>query len=287
MTDAMTLARPSGGFAMLAVDQREALRDMMAHARGADVADADMTAFKVSAARALTPYASAVLVDPEFGWDAVVADDAVAPGCALIAAADRFVAGAGEFVRESTFDRTLDIESLKRQGAVALKLLVLWREDQDPQQRIDEVSAFVEACREHDLVSVVEPVSRGRWDGRPSDLEAGVLAAPAELGGGGADLDKAEVPFKGRESDERVSEACRALTDRIDGPWVVLSSGVDADRFPETVGIACRAGASGFLAGRAVWASVLGADAVDDALRTTSVPRLERLGRIVDDNLQR
>lgn len=286
MPDPTLLARPSGGFAMLAVDQREALRDMMSRARSAEISDADMTDFKVSAAQALTPYASAVLVDPEFGWDAVVERAAVDPSCSLIAAADRFVAGNGEFVREASFDTSLDYAAMKRQGAKALKLLVLWREDQDPQQRVDEVRRFVAACRELDLVSVIEPVARGRWDGAPSDVEAGVLAAAKELGSLGADIYKAEVPFKGAESDDRVHDACRELTDSIDGPWVVLSSGVDADRFPEAVGIACRAGASGFLAGRAVWASVLGAASVDDELRTTSIPRLERLGQIVDDNIR-
>lgn len=287
MSDPTLLARPSGGFAMLAVDQREALRDMMARARSTDISDADMTEFKVSAARTLTPYASAVLIDTDFGWDAAVEQKAVDPSCALIAAADRFVAGNGEFVREATFDTSLDYQRMKSQGAKALKLLVLWREDQDPQQRIDEVRRFVAACRELDLVSIIEPVSRGRWDGAPTDVEAGVLAAAKELGDLGADIYKAEVPFKGAESDERVHDACRELTDSINGPWVVLSSGVDADRFPEAVGIACRAGASGFLSGRAVWASVLGAESVDDELRTTSIPRLERLGHIVDDNIGR
>ncbi|QPZ38302.1 aldolase [Paramicrobacterium chengjingii] len=286
MSDLTTLARPSGGFAMLAVDQREALRDMMLRARGVQISDADMTQFKVSATRALTPYASAVLIDPEFAWDAIVDQDAVAPTCARIAAADHFVAGAGEFVREASFDTTLDYEAITKQGAKALKLLVLWREDQDAQKRIDEVTAFVDACRELDLVSIIEPVARARWDGAPSDVEAGVLAAARELGDLGADIYKAEVPFKAAESDERVFDACRELTDTISGPWVVLSSGVDADRFPDAVGIACRAGASGFLAGRAVWASVLGADSVEDELRATSIPRLERLGTIVDDNIR-
>lgn len=287
MSDLTTLARPSGGFAMLAVDQREALRDMMSRARSIQIRDADMTEFKVAAARALTPYASAILADPEFAWDAIVDQDAVAPSCALIAAADHFVAGAGEFVREASFDRTLDYAAITKQGASALKLLVLWREDQDAQKRIDEVTAFVDACRSLGVVSIIEPVSRGRWDGAPSDVEAGVLAAARELGDLGADIYKAEVPFKAAESDERVFDACRELTDIINGPWVVLSSGVDADRFPDAVGIACRAGASGFLAGRAVWASVLGADDVDDDLRAISIPRLERLGTIVDDNIRR
>lgn len=113
-----------------------------------------------------------------------------------------------------------------------------------------------------------------------------MLAAAKELGDLGADIYKAEVPFKAAESDERVFDACRELTDTINGPWVVLSSGVDAERFPDAVAIACRAGASGFLAGRAVWASVLGADNVDDELRATSIPRLERLATIVDDNIR-
>lgn len=272
---------------MLAIDQREALRDMMSQARSATITDSDMTAFKVAAAQALTPYASAVLIDPEFGWDAIAEHIAVDASCSLIAAADHFTAGENEFVRESAFDTSLDYEAMKRQGAAALKLLVLWREDQDAQTRIDEVVSFVETCRSLGLVSIIEPVSRGRWDGASSDVEAGVLAAARELGDLGADIYKAEVPFKGAANDEQVFDACRALSDSINGQWVVLSSGVDAERFPEAVGIACRAGASGFLAGRAVWASVLGAESVDDELRTTSIPRLERLGTIVDDNIRR
>lgn len=283
MPDPSALARPSGGYAMLAVDQREALRDMMSKARGTPASDEDLTRFKVEAARILTPFASAVLIDPEFGWDAAVESRAVAPGCAAIAAADLFSPGADEFVRTSVFDDTLDYARMKREGAEALKLLVLWREDQAAQQRIDEVSRFVEVCRSLDLVSIIEPVSRGRWDGAPSDLESGVLAAAKELGGLGADMYKAEVPFKGNASDSEVFDASRALSDAIDGPWVVLSSGVDAERFPEAVRIACSAGASGFLAGRAVWASVLGAASIEQELRDVSIGRLERLAGVVDD----
>ncbi len=36
-------------------------------------------------------------------------------------------------------------------------------------------------------------------------------------------------------------------------PWILLSAGVDFDEFAIQVRIACTAGASGFLAGRAVW----------------------------------
>lgn len=284
--DLKSLARPSGGFAMLAVDQREALRDMMVRATGGEISDQQMTDFKVKTTEVLTPYASAVLIDKEFGWDSVVEKGVVSPRCGLISAADHFIAGEGEFVRESVLDTSLDITQLKEQGAEALKLLILWREDRDPQERISQAREFIKLCQENNVISIIEPVSRGRWDLQPSDTEAGVLEAAKELGGLGADIYKAEVPFKGAASDSEVYEASQKLTDAIDGKWVVLSSGVDEERFPETVGIACRAGASGFLAGRGVWASVVGSGSLEKDLRDISIPRLKKLGQIVDDNLQ-
>lgn len=284
--DLTPLARPSGGFAMLAVDQREALRDMMTKATGIEVSDQQMTDFKVKTAKILTPYASAVLIDKQFGWDAAMDNGAVSPGCGLIAAADHFIAGEGEFVRESVLDASLDITRLKAQGAKALKLLILWREDRDPQERIIQAREFIKVCQDNGLISIIEPVSRGRWDSRPCDTEAGVLAAAKELGGLGADIYKAEVPFKGAASDSEVYEASQKLTDAIDGTWVVLSSGVAEERFPEVVGIACRAGASGFLAGRGVWGSLVGSGTLEQDLSGISVPRLKKLGQIVDDSLQ-
>jgi sulfofructosephosphate aldolase len=57
---------------------------------------------------------------------------------------------------------------------------------------------------------------------------------------------------------------------------------VEPDDFPAAVEAACRAGASGILAGRALWRGVLGADDPSFLLRVHSAPRLQRLGEIVD-----
>ena len=286
------LARPSGGLAMLAVDQREALRAMIAERTGAPVSDEDVTAFKVAAARALTPHASAVLVDPQFGWDAVVAADAVDPACALIAAADQFVPGEHEFVRDAVLDESLDLDALATQGAQALKLLVVWRPDGDRDRRVAMVEDFVTRCRWRDLVSIIEPVSRaplagGDVAGGEFDADAGILAAARELGGLGADVYKTEVPTHGRGTDTEVLEGCRRIDDLVDGAWVVLSSGVAAARFPDAVRLACAAGASGFLAGRAVWASVVGSPRLEEDLEQVAVPALRRLVQVVDDTVGR
>src|SRR5690349_25044669 len=87
------LRRPSGAFAMLALDQRESLRTMIAGGpRAADASaptDEDLIAFKVAATRALTPFASGVLLDVPLGLEPARMAGAIASGCGVLVAADR------------------------------------------------------------------------------------------------------------------------------------------------------------------------------------------------------
>lgn len=293
--DTTALRRPSGAFAMLAVDQREAMRLMFAGdaaplADGsvppevlAAVPDETLTRFKVEAARVLTPYASGVLIDTQFAFDAAVDAGAVAPGCGLIVGADRFVPGNGEVVTDAVLDEDVRPEVARARGAVAMKLLVVWRPDEEPRRRIEMVERFVARCADAGLVSIIEPVSKAPRAGGAFDWNAGVHAAARELGALGADLYKAEVPLRGEGSADEIRRGCAALTSAIDSPWVVLSSGVAADEFPRAVELACREGASGFLAGRAVWRGCIGAPDLTEALTVDAVPRLQRLAAVVDD----
>jgi sulfofructosephosphate aldolase len=277
------LRRPSGGFAMLAVDQREALRNMLAEHQDAPVSDEQVRDFKLTAARVLSPFASAILIDRQFALAQAIEQRVVAPGCGLIASADHFESAHGELVGEVTIDRKIDPVRLKAQGVVALKLLVLYRPDGGADERVTMSQEFIEICANAGLVSILEPVSRKPLDGSEWDWNDGILAAGRELGSLGVDLYKAEVPFHGQADEADVRRACRELTQTIDGEWVVLSSGVPEDVFPSAVASACAEGASGFLAGRAVWASSIGVDDLEGALRGNAVDRLRRLDHIVDD----
>lgn len=279
------LTLPSGGFAMLALDQREALRAMFAERQDSPVTDAQLREFKLRAAAVLSPYASGVLLDRQFAFDQAVAAGVVAPGCGLIAAADRFISDERELVARSEIDEDVDPARVKAQGAVAMKLLMIWRPDEDPAQRRAMAAEFVRRCRSANLLSIIEPVSRPPRDGRDWDREAGVLAAARELGSLGADLYKAEVPLYGAGPEAEIRRRCAELTATISSPWVVLSSGVAHDDFPRAVELACQEGASGFLAGRAVWRTVAGAPDVDAALRRDAATRLQRLAEIVDKNV--
>nr|WP_211658322.1 hypothetical protein [Phytoactinopolyspora halophila] len=281
--DLSSLARPSGGFAMVAIDQREALRTMFErHSGGRPVGDETLTQFKVSAAQVLSPHASAILVDKHLGFDAVVDSAAIAPGCGLIAAVDHFVPGHGEHIGRSVVDDTVDPAEMAARGATALKQLIVYRPDGSAGERAEIVGEFLERCHRHDMISILEPVARPPVDGRTWNRDEMVVAAAEELGSAGADLYKAEIPLGKEGSDDELRRWCGRLDEAITSPWVVLSTGVPPERFPHALEIACSAGAAGFLAGRAVWAPVIGSVHLDQALGDVSVPRLQELTQIVD-----
>ena len=142
------ISRPGGGFAMLAVDQREAMRLMFAVAgQPKPIADSVLTDFKVAATRILSPYASAVLADKQFCLEQIVEQGAVANSCGLIVAADLFIPGNGIPVDSVEIDMSVDPHKAREMGAKAMKLLVLWREDEPAEERLAMVDKFVRRCR--------------------------------------------------------------------------------------------------------------------------------------------
>lgn len=282
------ITRPSGGFAMLAVDQREAMRLMFAAAGTPQpVSDQVLTDFKINAARILSPYASAILVDQQFCYPQVVQQQAISPSCSTIVAADAFIPGNGIPVDNVVIDNSVDPVAAKNNGAKALKLLVLWRSDEDTQQRLEMVKTFNNICHAQGLLSIIEPVVRPPRCGDHFDREQAIIDAAKELGDSGADLYKVEMPLHGKGTHQALLSASQKLNEHIAVPWVILSSGVDEKLFPRAVRVAMEAGASGFLAGRAVWSSVIGLPDMPLMLRDVSAPKLQRLGEIVDEMMAR
>jgi sulfofructosephosphate aldolase len=260
------LARDSGTFLMVAMDQRESLRTMLAE-HGHDATDERIARFKAAVARELAPYASGLLIDKQHV-------EAVAPLVphGLMLAVDKLQQEPGQIVEDTELDEDVTPPS----GVVALKLLVIWRDDDRRARRREMSERFSAFAHERGLLSVLEPVVRA------DNREEAIVEAARELGPTGCDLYKCEVPTHGTGSDDEITRWSREVDATVPCPWVVLSQGVDPARFPTAVAAACRGGASGMLAGRAVWTATLGADDPTELLREHSAPRLKELGEIVD-----
>ncbi|MPV36634.1 hypothetical protein [Georgenia subflava] len=277
------IARPSGGLAMVAMDQRESLRTMFDDAGAGRVDDARMVEFKLAVARALGPLASGFLIDRHFGFEDVREQLPATTG--LILAADDLEQDPGGPVEETSLDQVVVAPELDLAGVAAIKLLIIWRRDDRREQRVALARDFVAAAARLGVLSVLEPVVRatpveesdGTWD-----ADVAIREAAEELSVVGQSLYKVQVPRSGRGTAQELESACTLLNRSITGPWVVLSQGVHRDDYLGAVTAACRAGASGFLAGRALWSDVVGTDDVPARLAEVSVPRLERLVDVVD-----
>ena len=129
------IARPSGTFAMVAMDQRESLRAMFAERLPGPIDLERRVDFKLAVTRILSPHASGILVDRAEGLDAILEAGVLDPGCGLIVAADELVQPTGGLVQETALDRDLDLPRAVARGAVAAKLLVIWKPDRSAATR--------------------------------------------------------------------------------------------------------------------------------------------------------
>jgi tagatose 1,6-diphosphate aldolase len=106
----------------------------------------------------------------------------------------------------------------------------------------------------------------------------------------GVDLFKVESPVRARDVGESASKEVQATFDemgRLCGrPWVMLSAGAGMAEFKNIMACAYGAGASGYLAGRAIWAEPFKAfpdwDAIRSGLRAQSLPYMRDLNALTD-----
>ncbi len=280
---------PSGTFTVLALDHRQNLRKELRPADPGSVTEGEMVDFKRAVVRALGTAGTGVLLDPEIGVAPAIADGSLPGRAGLIVAVEATGYEGPAGARVSRVLPGWGVEQVKRIGASAAKLLVYYHPDApnaaDQERFVADVAA---ACREQDLALFLEPLSFGLDGGKLTgeDRRRVVVETARRLTALGADVLKAEFPYDAGVNDEgRWRDACAELDAASPIPWVLLSGGVDDATFERQVRVACRAGASGVLVGRSVWAEAATLDgaARDAFLASTGRDRLGRLVGLVDE----
>ncbi len=264
-----------GVIAAAAMDQRGSLQKSLAKERNSDVSDHMMEEFKTLVTEVLTPHASAILLDPEWG---LPASRKRAKNAGLLLAYEK-----------TGYDKTgpgrlgdlLDhwsVRRLKEAGADCIKIL-LYYTPYDSKDVNDKKHAWVERigdeCRAHDIPFFLEFV--GYDDGAD---EKGVEYAKKKphivtesmreftKHRYGVDVLKVEVPvnmkfvegvkcfagkaaYSKKEAVELFHQAANVATK----PFIYLSAGVSNAEFTETLELAAETGVkfNGVLCGRATW----------------------------------
>jgi tagatose 1,6-diphosphate aldolase len=283
-------ASARGVFAVLALDHRQNLRRELRPDDPDGVEYDEMVAFKQAVVRELATAATGVLLDPEIGAAQCIASRSLPASTGLLVAIE---ATGYEGPTTARVSRVLDgwsVAKAKRMGADAAKLLVYYHPDApnaaDQERLVADVGA---ACVEADLALFVEPLAFSIDASRPQlvgeERRRVVIETARRLSPLGGDVLKAEFPYDAGVDDERRwREACVELDAASALPWVLLSGGADDAMFERQVHVACRAGASGVLVGRSVWApsATMPPARRHDWLASEGRARLTRLADLVE-----
>ncbi|MBN6069619.1 tagatose 1,6-diphosphate aldolase [Aggregatibacter actinomycetemcomitans] len=290
-------------FRALAIDQRGALKRML----GEKVTDEQLQIFKGLVSENLTARASAILLDPEFGWQAAGLKD---QHCGLIMAYEKTGYDKTKIGRFPDLIDDVSVKRLKEKGADAVKLLLYF--DVDEGEAINRVKAtFVERvgseCIAEEIPFFLEILT---YDSNISDKKEFAKMKPRKVIEAmkvfsdrrfAVDVLKVEVPvdmnyvqgFTNGEDYVYTQKSAQAFfkeqSDCSDIPFIFLSAGVSPKLFQDTLEFAKSAGSTfnGVLCGRATWAGsaevfkTQGAAQAEQWLRTQGLRNINELNDVL------
>ncbi|HCQ66184.1 MAG TPA: tagatose-bisphosphate aldolase [Rhodobacteraceae bacterium] len=276
------MADGNGVFKMTAVDQRPPIKGPIAAHLGTDEAPWEEVArFKRSLVETLQDQSTAMLLDPHYAIPHAI--DVLSPAKGLIVTLEDSLFRETKGGRLSSDIDDWSVAKIKRMGGDAVKVLAWYRPDAAPsvnRAQQDYVKAIGAQCARYDIPFLFEllvyPLEKDthqtkdyvEMKGKKAD---DVLASVAEFAKPdyGVDVFKLESPVNAEDADG--SAEVQAVFDemgRLAGrPWVMLSAGAGKPEFRKVLDHAFAAGASGFLAGRAIWLDAFRAYPDWDAIR--------------------
>jgi tagatose 1,6-diphosphate aldolase len=308
------VADKNGVISAAAMDQRGSLQRSIAKEKGIDpksVTPAMMSEFKVAVSRILTPHASAILLDPEFGLEAVKAK---ASHAGVLLAYEQTGYDQTQEGRIPTLIPNWTVNKCIEAGGDCLKVL-LYYSPFEPESVKEIKHAFVARigaeCTYYQVPFFLEFVGYDPSGGDEKGLDF-AKQKPAIVSGSmkefskpdyNVDVLKVEVPVnmeyvEGSRANksgkvayskkEAMDHFCRAA-DLASLPFIYLSAGVSDAVFRETLELAIEAGTkfAGVLCGRATWKDGIpiyakqGLKAFEDWLNDRGVQNITALNGIL------
>lgn len=285
----------AGFFEICALDHLSDFAELLA-ADPSAVTYADVVTAKDWLVRELSPSVSAFLLDARYGLQAV-ATGALPGTVGLMSSIEDEDYPIPEGPRCTRYRDGWSLRQIKLVGTDVAKLLWFYRPDGDATTAEHQryvMRSLVDQCARLSLPLVVEPIwyplpgedpASGAWLAARVD---GILASAFEADSLGVDMLKVEFPgyVGSRAGRENAAAACKELDSGVSVPWVILSAGVGYEDFKAHAEIACKAGASGYLAGRSIWRDAVSTH--DPAARSAAIAvakaRLDELNAITRAN---
>ncbi|MBF0277250.1 MAG: tagatose 1,6-diphosphate aldolase [SAR324 cluster bacterium] len=290
-----TTSTPHGIFNILAIDHRDSLRVVLNPDRPELIPASTLTALKLSIIKRIAPLASAVMLEPEYSAAQAIVAEALPGRVGFLSALEEQGYLGDPYGRQSTLLSGWSVAKAKRLGASGIKLLIFYHPDSGKAAEHQEllVKSVVSDCAREEIPLFLEPLIYPLDPAvLPNTPEFAaqrrriVIDTVKRLGTLGPDVLKIQFPLDAKyDSDKKEWEdACAELNDAAPVPWALLSGGDPYESFKEQVEVACRAGCSGFMVGRALWREVISAAETEQESIFQNVvrPRFEELSEIAN-----
>lgn len=284
------ISTPGGVLAICAMDHRGSMAEMLNKVRAGSGTYSAIVERKLELCSILAPYASGVLLDPEYGAAQCIAAGALPGDRGLLVSIETSGYSGTSDARLTTLLENWGVDRIKKLGASAVKILVYYRPElrETSAKQLDVIKLVAADSAQHDIPLLVEAVGYRIAGETAVDLAKKrpdvVVETARQITALSADVLKAEFPADAGDSagEGELLVRCRCLSEASKLPWVVLSGGVDYDTFFRQVGIACRGGASGFLGGRAIWQEAVAMEDKKERVRFLSTVVVDRVKRLVE-----
>lgn len=279
-----------GAMVAIACDQRGGMRTLLAADPEAQkaITDADLGKVKSDIVQFLAAHASAVLLDPICAVPGVVTEGTLPRDVALLIGLDAsgFDTDASGY-RLSRLAKGIGARQVRELGGTAGKIMVYLRSDRPAanEHNLKILRHCIDDFAKEDVLLVVEFLTyaldgedKAEYAARLPELVEGGVRISLDCG---AKLLK--VPYPG------TAESCARINAMVgDVPWTILSAGVDHSTFLGQVKTAVATGASGVIAGRALWKDCISLDraVTRERLTTIALPRLREIHAVVKEGRQ-
>lgn len=295
------MADQNGIFKMTAVDQRPPIKNPIAAHLGTKEAPWEQVArFKGLLVETLQDQSTAMLLDPHYAIPYAI--DRLDPSKGLIVTLEDSLFEETPGGRLSSNIDDWSVEKIKAMGGDAVKVLAWYRPDADMQvcqAQQDYTKRIGEACARFDIPFLFEllvyPLASDQeqttdyveMQTKRSDLVLGSVEEFAKPDYG-VDVFKLESPVAAKDADgsSDIQELFNEMGRLAGRPWVMLSAGAGKPEFRQVLAHAFAAGASGFLAGRAIWLDAFQSypdwDAIGAELRAGSRDYLADISALAD-----
>ena len=284
----------AGVFRILAADHRGVLLKMMDQRGDGSVSADRVSGLKLDIVRQVSPYATAVILDAQYGVRQAVGASAIPSGVGLLTTLGSDLRAGSVPLPDAKWE-SWSVEQAHDVGASGVKLYLSYHPDAGDRAKEQEevVRQVAERCARAGMPLFLEAVACSIDPGAPvgsagfaRERRRVVVRTAERLGALGPDVLKLPFPVDGdhERSPSAWSAACNELNDASPVPWTLLSAGDPFDRFSTQLQIACESGCSGFIAGRTVWSEAAIAPDSERArvLVDTILPRMQELSRIAD-----